>query len=126
MIPNLTKAKSAVLTVGKGRGFVIKSRGEHVVVTAAHCLPRLPPCHGMSYTKERTYSKLLSIDRGRNIFLLQVLSVTDEFFVGFSHVLFTSFPVLAGSSSDISKNLSRALLQSVYVNPFAPQSSEAG
>jgi len=60
MIPNLTKAKSAVLTVGKGgRGFVIKSRGEHVVVTAAHCLPFLPPPHGMSYTKERTYSKLL-------------------------------------------------------------------
>jgi len=26
---------------------------------AAHCLPFLPPCHGMSYIQERTYGALL-------------------------------------------------------------------
>jgi hypothetical protein len=29
------------------------------VITAAHCLPNLPPPHPDSYTSERTYSKLL-------------------------------------------------------------------
>jgi hypothetical protein len=54
------KAKSAVLTVGDGRGFVIKSRGYRKVVTVAHCLPFFPPCHGASYLSERTFEKLLS------------------------------------------------------------------
>jgi hypothetical protein len=39
----------AVLRVGDGRGYVI---------TAGHCLPQLPPCHGASYTEERTYKLL--------------------------------------------------------------------
>jgi hypothetical protein len=59
VLRNLKKAKSAVLTVGEGRGFVIKTRGEPVVVTGAHCLPKFPPCHGMSYTHDRTYPDLL-------------------------------------------------------------------
>ena len=56
---NYAKAKSAVLTVGFGRGFVIESLGKRVVVTAAHCLPKFPPAHGASYLHERTYRKLL-------------------------------------------------------------------
>ena len=40
----------AVLRVGDGRGYVI---------TAGHRLPQLPPCHGASYTEERTYEALL-------------------------------------------------------------------
>ena len=31
-----------------------------VVITAAHCLPELPPPHRASYTKERTYADFLS------------------------------------------------------------------
>ena len=53
------QAKSAVLTVGEGRGFVVESLGNRVVVTGAHCLPHFPPCHGASYTEERTYAELL-------------------------------------------------------------------
>jgi len=37
---NAAKAKSAVLTVGDGRGFVVSSRGERVVITGAHCSPQ--------------------------------------------------------------------------------------
>jgi hypothetical protein len=50
------KAASAIVRVGHGRGFVIKRRFEvegfkgwrrkRLVVTAAHCLPRLPVIHG--------------------------------------------------------------------------------
>ena len=45
----LSKAKSAVLRVGRGgRGFVVKGRDWHkLVIAASHCLPRLPKagCH---------------------------------------------------------------------------------
>jgi hypothetical protein len=54
------EAESAVVTVGDGRGFVIKHRHDRLVVTAAHCLPRFPPCHGASYLEERTHSELLA------------------------------------------------------------------
>lgn len=60
------KAKSAVVTVGSGRGFVVEGVQERLAVTAAHCLPSdedgrllLPPSHGASYSHERTYAKLL-------------------------------------------------------------------
>jgi hypothetical protein len=74
-------ARRAVITVGHGRGFVIqiakrnpvqegiwlmgkfrrprrwiKSR---IVVTASHCLPRLPPAHPAAFRHERTYAALL-------------------------------------------------------------------
>ena len=34
---------SGVITVGNGRGFVVEGAGERLVITAAHCLPSLPP-----------------------------------------------------------------------------------
>jgi hypothetical protein len=34
-------------------------RRERLIVTAAHCLQNLPPAHGMSYVKERTYGNVL-------------------------------------------------------------------
>lgn len=54
----------SVLNVGygraNGRGFVVETkRRERPVITAAHCLPKLPPAHGASYTKERTYAEIL-------------------------------------------------------------------
>jgi hypothetical protein len=56
----LERAKQAVVTVGDGRGFVVEGKLERpYVITAAHCLPELPPAHGMSYLHERTYQKLL-------------------------------------------------------------------
>ena len=51
--------KKAVVTVGKGRGFIVENGHDRVVITAAHCLPHFPPCHGASYTQERTYANLL-------------------------------------------------------------------
>src|SRR5437867_2361147 len=49
----------SVLKVGGGRGFVVNGDRDRLIITAAHCLPRFPPCHGLSYTEERTYAKLL-------------------------------------------------------------------
>jgi hypothetical protein len=50
----------SVIKVGGGRGFVMADDQENlVIVTAAHCLPHLPPAHAMSYTEERTYEGLL-------------------------------------------------------------------
>jgi hypothetical protein len=54
------KAKQAVITVGGGRGFVVEGDLEQrYIITAAHCLPWLPPSHGASYIEERTYQELL-------------------------------------------------------------------
>jgi hypothetical protein len=70
---------NAVIKVGDGRGFVIEQRistavlkskltgrirlrpfvERRLVVTAAHCLPHFPPCHGASLLEERTYGLLL-------------------------------------------------------------------
>lgn len=64
----------AVVKVGSGRGFVVEALrqladplrpradvflDERVVVTAAHCLPHLPPCYSFSDLEERTYPSLL-------------------------------------------------------------------
>jgi hypothetical protein len=70
----LELAKTAFVTVGKGRGFVVERRRpaphvagiptvpfltDYLVVTAAHCLPFLPPAHPASLSHERTYLALL-------------------------------------------------------------------
>ncbi len=57
-------AKSAVVTVGEGRGFIIEAALLHrfpvrLIVTAAHCLPHLPPALATASSEERTYAKLL-------------------------------------------------------------------
>ncbi len=56
----LAQAKEAIIRVGEGRGFLV-SQGPwpHAVITAAHCLPNLPPAHPASYVYERTYQNLL-------------------------------------------------------------------
>ncbi len=52
-------ARASVLTVGAGRGFVVETYKGRLVVTAAHCLPHLPPAASMSFLEERTYAGLL-------------------------------------------------------------------
>jgi hypothetical protein len=59
MMYNFDAATRAVLRVGGGRGFVVDGEWTRLVITAAHCLPQMPPAHGASYTEERTYSDLL-------------------------------------------------------------------
>jgi hypothetical protein len=51
----------AVLQVGDGRGFVVKCQNylrpveRIIIITAAHCLPHLPPCDSAPYFEKRTY-----------------------------------------------------------------------
>ena len=52
-------AKRAVVAVGEARGFIVEAARERLVVTAAHCLPHLPPAFAPSFTQERTYDQLL-------------------------------------------------------------------
>jgi hypothetical protein len=48
----------SLVRVGDGRGFVVEVDRQRLVITAGHCLPKLPPPHA-SYTDELTYAKLL-------------------------------------------------------------------
>jgi hypothetical protein len=52
--------KSGVITVGDGRGFVVEGVGERLVITAAHCLPSLPPALSSFGLASRTYGPLLA------------------------------------------------------------------
>ena len=47
-----------ILKVGNGRGFLICLDDQIAIVTAAHCLPGLPPAHPASHAGERTYANL--------------------------------------------------------------------
>ena len=49
-------AQQAVIAVGGGRGFVVKARNQYYrpIITAAHCLPGLPPAHPAMNLEERT------------------------------------------------------------------------
>ena len=51
---------AGVITAGSGRGFVVEGAGERLVITAAHCLPFLPPAQSFFGPKERTYGPLLA------------------------------------------------------------------
>lgn len=54
-----TAAAGSVCTVGEGRGFVIEGNRGRYIITAAHCLPSLPPPVSFSHTEERTFPKLV-------------------------------------------------------------------
>ena len=51
---------AGVITAGSGRGFVVEAAGERLVITAAHCLPFLPPAQPFFGPKERAYGRLLA------------------------------------------------------------------
>jgi hypothetical protein len=52
------QVRAAVITVGEGRGFVVEG-WDRYVITAAHCLPHLPPPASFLGANERTYKALL-------------------------------------------------------------------
>ena len=56
----IERLKSGVITVGHGRGFVVEGTGERLVITAAHCLPSLPPALPSFGLEVRTYGPLLA------------------------------------------------------------------
>jgi hypothetical protein len=55
----LDEATSAIVRVGAGRGFLVDGGRGRLVITAAHCLPELPPPMSISHLEERTYAQLL-------------------------------------------------------------------
>ena len=65
--PAVQKALKSVLTVGDGRGFVIKVKQRRLVVTAAHCLRELPPPHLAAYLHEKTFKLLAPLHEKASI-----------------------------------------------------------
>jgi Peptidase S7, Flavivirus NS3 serine protease len=53
---------SAVVRVGDGRGFIVAYEHQHLVVTAAHCLPEIPPAHPARHQDECTWLVLGPLD----------------------------------------------------------------
>jgi hypothetical protein len=51
---------SSVIRVGDGRGFVVEGDTDRLIITAAHCLPFLPPCCAASSLHECSYQQLLA------------------------------------------------------------------
>jgi hypothetical protein len=62
----LASARTAIIAVGGGRGFVVETNAqERFVITAAQCLPDLPRVPA-SHSRQRTYPSLLApLDRGK-------------------------------------------------------------
>jgi hypothetical protein len=57
--PNPSTFTQAVVRVGEGgRGFVVEGTDQRLVITAAYCLPTIPPAHPWSYLQERTFAAL--------------------------------------------------------------------
>jgi len=60
----MDEAKRSVVRVGGGRGFIVRAHDNmrcerRFVVTAAHCLPHLPPAHPAREAEESVYPRLL-------------------------------------------------------------------
>jgi hypothetical protein len=53
------EATRGIVRVGDGRGFIVEGAYERLIVTAAQCLPFLPPCGSISHVHERTYQSLI-------------------------------------------------------------------
>ena len=51
---------AGVITAGSGRGFVVDGAGERLVITAAHCLPFLPPAQSFFEPKERIFGPFIA------------------------------------------------------------------
>src|SRR5258706_6947302 len=60
MNETIEAAASAVITAGGGRGFIVRGQFDRYIITAAHCLPHLPPSMSFSDLMERTYRDLLA------------------------------------------------------------------
>ncbi len=56
-------AKRAVVTVGEGRGFIVETTRDRLVVTAAHCLPDIPPPAAFLPKDEKTYQLMAPLGK---------------------------------------------------------------
>jgi hypothetical protein len=61
------KWNRALIAVGSGHGFVAQGVYDRFVITAAHCLSRLPPCNAGQHDRGSLYSALLGPTRGQTI-----------------------------------------------------------
>jgi hypothetical protein len=50
---------NGIVRVGAGRGFLVALDREPAVITAAHCLPHLPPPMAAAFSEERTFADLV-------------------------------------------------------------------
>ena len=66
-----------IIQAGKlgGRGFFFEAEEQRFVITAAHCLDRLPPAHPASCLEERTYKNFLGPMGGRRTVWAECLFV---------------------------------------------------
>ena len=55
----------AIVAVGTGYGFVVQGAHDRFVITAAHCLPRLPSCNVGQHDGESLYPTLLGPPGGQ-------------------------------------------------------------
>ena len=56
-----TAARLAIVRVGDGRGFIIKTSLGRLVITAAHCLPHLPETFSFARPGELVYQNLIGL-----------------------------------------------------------------
>ena len=68
-------ATSAIVRVGTGRGFIVGASCEPLIITAAHCLPELPPAMSFSYVQERCYEDLVGDLKAQTSTTVQCLFV---------------------------------------------------
>ena len=114
---------SCVVRVGAGRGFLVEEdlgvTSRRLVVTAAHCLPKLPPPHLSSYTEERTYGRLLGPLNGKRKVWAECLFVDPV----------TDIAVLGAPDSQTfseEEDAYYALTEAASVLPVGPAQSGAG
>jgi hypothetical protein len=56
----LEAARQAIVVVGEGRGFVVDEQNPRLVITAAHCLPYLPPAAPFDVDNRSFYTNILA------------------------------------------------------------------
>jgi hypothetical protein len=69
------ETKNSIVNVGGGRGFVVEHGRYKYIITAAHCLPDLPPAHMGASLEEKTYGKLIGPIGGDQIITVECLFV---------------------------------------------------
>lgn len=71
---NKRTTEASIIKVGEGRGFVVAdlrhSELPPLVVTAAHCIPEMPPAHLARYLEEETFPLLGSLSGEPNVFAI--------------------------------------------------------
>lgn len=106
-----TDAIRGVIAVGDGRGFVVQGVSQRYVITAAHCLPHLPPAHTCAHEEEKIY-RLLALRHGPGPTV--TLNAHTRWEGGQVIQKTTTVPTLDGGA-----DVERAVATCLFVNPVA-------